>query len=242
MTTLQGERVTLRPWRASDLAPFAALNDDPAVIEHLSGRLTRDESDALAGRIGEHIAQRGFGLWALDVPQLGFAGFVGLSAPVPFELGLPGIAPHPHEIGWRLARAAWGQGYATEAATLALRHAFGPLRLAQVVSFTVPANRASQAVMQRIGLTLRGEFDHPRFAAGHRLRRHVLYAADAPVQAHTSFAGGGSSQMSRDKFQDEETTPWSGNRSTTRSATCSSRPCSARCRWWSCWWGWDFCT
>ena len=180
MTTLRGPRVTLRPWRNADLPPFAALNDDPGVMQHLSTRMTREESDAFAQRIRDHIDTHGFGLWALDVPGLGFAGFVGLSPQVSFALPLPGIAPKPHEIGWRLARAAWGHGYATEAAALALRHGFAQLRLPQIVSFTVPANQASQAVMRRIGLTLRGEFDHPRFAEGHRLRRHVLYAADAP--------------------------------------------------------------
>lgn len=183
MTTLRGERVTLRPWRDDDLAPFAALNDDSEVMQHLSGRMSREDSDAMVARIRGHFDQHGFGLWALDVPGIGFAGFVGLSAQVPFEIAVPGIAPHPHEIGWRLARAAWGHGYATEAATLALRHAFAHLHLPQVVSFTVPANRASQAVMQRIGLTLRGEFEHPRFAVGHPLRRHVLYAIDAPDHA-----------------------------------------------------------
>jgi RimJ/RimL family protein N-acetyltransferase len=183
MTLLHGARVTLRPWRDDDLAPFAALNDDPEVTQHLSGRLSRDESDAMVARIREHFDQHGFGLWALDVPKLGFAGFVGLSAQVPFEIALPGIAAHPHEIGWRLARAAWGQGYASEAATLALRHAFAHLHLPQVVSFTVPANLASQRVMQRIGMMLRGEFDHPHFAEGHRLRRHLLYAADSPERA-----------------------------------------------------------
>lgn len=181
MTVLRGARVTLRPWRDDDLAPFAALNDDPDVMRHLSGRLSRDESDAFVQRVREHFARHGFGLWALDVPVLGFAGFVGIGAQVPFELPLAGIVPHAHEIGWRLARAAWGHGYATEAAALALQHGFIELRLPQIVSFTVPQNRPSQAVMQRIGLSLRGEFDHPRFAEGHRLRRHVLYAADRPA-------------------------------------------------------------
>jgi RimJ/RimL family protein N-acetyltransferase len=182
-TVLHGPRVTLRPWREDDLAPFAALNDDREVMRHLSGRLSRHESDAFVQRIRDHFASHGFGLWALDVPLLGFAGFIGLSARVPFAPAVPGIVPNPHEIGWRLARAAWGHGYATEGALLALRHGFDVLRLPQIVSFTVPANRTSQAVMQRIGLSLRGEFDHPRFAAGHPLRRHLLYAADAPSQA-----------------------------------------------------------
>lgn len=179
MTTLRGPRVTLRPWREADLAPFAALNDDPAVMRHLSGRLSREESDALAQRLGGLVDANGFGLWALDVPGLGFAGFVGFSPRVPFEFALPGIVSRPHEIGWRLAHAAWGQGYASEAALLALRHGFEQLGLPQIVSFTVPENRASLAVMRRIGLSLRGEFDHPRYADGHHLRHHLLFAADA---------------------------------------------------------------
>jgi len=178
-TVLRGERITLRPWVDADLLPFARLNADPEVMRHMIAPLTTDESNAFAQRIRAHIDAHGFGLWALDVPLIGFAGFVGLSAKVPFELNAPGIAPAPHEIGWRLARTAWGRGYATEAAALALRHAFDVIRLPQVVSFTALANLASQAVMRRIGLTRRAEFDHPRIAEGHPLRRHVLFAQEA---------------------------------------------------------------
>lgn len=176
---LRGDRVTLRAWTDADLAPFAALNADPEVMRHMTRPLTRDESDAFVGRVRAHFAEHGFGLWALDVPGLGFAGFVGLSANVPFELPLPGLQPHPCEIGWRLARAAWGRGYATEAAALALRHGFEVAKLMQIVSFTAADNLASQAVMKRIGLTLRGAFDHPRLPPDHRSYRHVLYAKDA---------------------------------------------------------------
>jgi RimJ/RimL family protein N-acetyltransferase len=186
VATLRGERVVLRDWTDDDLAPFAALNADPEVMRHLTKRLTRDESDALARRIREHLEAHGFGLWALDVPaapgEAGmrrFAGFVGL-ARVPIELPVAGLAAQPIEIGWRLARDAWGHGYATEAARLVLRHAFEVLALPQIVSFTALVNTASQAVMSRIGLTRRAEFDHPRLEAGHALRRHALFAQDAP--------------------------------------------------------------
>jgi RimJ/RimL family protein N-acetyltransferase len=178
---LRGDRVILRQWIAADLAPFAALNDDPEVMRHLIRRLSREESDAMVQRIRTHIDEHGFGLWALEVPTLGFAGFVGLSAKVPFELPVPGVVPSPHEIGWRLSRAAWGFGYATEAASLALAYAFDVVGLPQVVSFTATSNKASQAVMKRIGLTLFGEFDHPRLDHDHSLRRHVLYAKNAPL-------------------------------------------------------------
>jgi RimJ/RimL family protein N-acetyltransferase len=176
---IRGDRVTLRQWTDADLAPFAAMNADPKVMLHMSKHLTRDESDAFATRVNAHLAEHGFGLWALDVPGLGFAGFVGLSAKVPFELPVPGILAAPHEIGWRLARAAWGRGYATEAAALALRYGFEVARLPQVVSFAAADNLASFAVMERIGLTRRGEFDHPRLPPAHRSYRHVLYAKDA---------------------------------------------------------------
>jgi len=177
VTALHGQRVTLRHWRDDDLAPFAALNADPEVMRHFMAPLTPAESDALAARIRANFASRGFAQWALDVPGLGFVGFVGLSV-VPFELPLPERSGPAHEIGWRLARAAWGQGYASEAAALALAHGFEVLQLPRVLSFTAATNSASQAVMQRIGMRLRGEFEHPRIPVGHRIRRHLLYAAD----------------------------------------------------------------
>lgn len=174
---LLGKRVALRRWADADLAPFAALNADPEVMLRMTKLLAPDESDAQAGRIRTHFDEHGFGLWALDVPGLGFAGFVGV-AKVPFALPLAGLAEPPFEIGWRLARAAWGHGYATEGAALALRHAFEIAALPQVVSFTALDNAKSIAVMERIGLTRRGEFDHPRLPPEHRSHRHVLYAQE----------------------------------------------------------------
>jgi len=176
---IRGERVTLRQWTDADLAPFAAMNVDPEVMLHMRAQLTRDESDALVARLGGQIDAQGFGLWAIDVPGLGFAGFVGL-AKVPFEVPPAGFETAPCEIGWRLARAAWGHGYATEGALLALRYGFNEAKLPRIVSFAALGNRASIAVMERIGLTRRGEFDHPRLPPEHRSYRHVLYAKECP--------------------------------------------------------------
>ena len=188
---LRGERVLLRPWIDTDRAPFATMNADPEVMRYFVAPLSREQSDALVQRLRTHIDTHGFGLWAMEAPDaegvLRFAGFVGLSASVPFTLPLPGIVPAPHEIGWRLARWAWGRGYASEAAALALQYAFDELAWPQLVSFTAAGNLASQAVMRRIGLTPRGGFDHPRIDAEHRLCRHVLYAQDA-AQRRTRHA------------------------------------------------------
>jgi RimJ/RimL family protein N-acetyltransferase len=146
---------------------------------HMRSPLTREESDALVARVRGQIDENGFGLWAIDVPGLGFAGFVGLAG-VPFEVPLAGFETAQYEVGWRLARAAWGHGYATEGARLALGYGLGDAKLPQIVSFAALGNRASIAVMERIGLTRRGEFDHPRLPPTHRSYRHVLYAKERP--------------------------------------------------------------
>lgn len=178
MTELRGPRVLLRDWSLADLAPFAALNADPEVMRHFPAPLTSAASDALAGRIVRHIRREGFGLWALEAPGLPFAGFVGL-ARVPFAARFtPAV-----EIGWRLGRAAWGRGYAAEAARLALAHGFGALGLREVVSFTVPANERSWRLMGRLGMRPDGGFEHPGLPDGHPLRPHLLYRLGAPPPA-----------------------------------------------------------
>ena len=177
MPELRGERVLLRGWRASDLEPFAALNADPHVMEHYPAALTRAESDAFVlERAVPAFAERGFGPWAVEVPGVApFIGYVGLLAPT-FEAPITPCV----EIGWRLAFLAWGYGYATEAARLAITYGFTEGGLDEIVSFTVPANRRSVAVMERLGMRADGEFDHPRLPPGHPLRRHVLYRLARP--------------------------------------------------------------
>jgi RimJ/RimL family protein N-acetyltransferase len=170
---LSTSRLRLRIWRENDLPPFAAMNADPRVMEFLPKVLNREESDALAGQIIENLKRDGFGLWAVEVPEVAdFIGFVGLNAPT-FEAHFTPCI----EIGWRLAFEHWGRGYATEAATAVLKHGFEQLGLNEVVSFTVPANARSRRVMTKIGMTYSpaDDFDHPRLPQGDSLRRHVLY-------------------------------------------------------------------
>jgi len=168
-------RLLLRVFRDEDRPAFAAMNADPAVMEHFPALLTREESDALAERIRREHASRGFGLWAVELPGADpFVGFVGLSVPS-FEAPFTPCV----EIGWRLARHVWGRGLATEGARAVLDIAFAELGLVEVLSFTAVQNERSQRVMERIGMTrdTDGDFDHPRLPEGHALRRHVLYRA-----------------------------------------------------------------
>jgi Acetyltransferases, including N-acetylases of ribosomal proteins len=128
--------------------------------------------EAIVGRIRAHFAEHGFGWWAAEQASGDFIGFIGL-ARVNFDAHFtPAV-----EVGWRLASAYWGQGYATEGAKAALDFGFARLGLPEIVSFTVPANRRSWRVMQRIGMTHdpADDFNHPRLAAGDPLRRHVLH-------------------------------------------------------------------
>jgi len=166
-------RLRLRQWREEDLAPFAALNADPQVMEFFPKALTRAESDAVAGRIREHFARHGFGFWAVEVPGVAdLVGFVGLAVPS-FEAHFTPCV----EMGWRLAREHWGHGYATEAAMAALAFGFETLALKEIVAFTVPANIASRRVMGRLGMrrSPADDFEHPALPEGHPLRAHVLY-------------------------------------------------------------------
>jgi len=175
---LATDRLRLRRWRDSDLAPFAALNADPVVMRHFPEPLDRVASDALVGRIEAHFDRHGFGPWVVEVPGVtDCAGFVGLMVPT-FEAHFTPCI----EIGWRLARPYWGKGYATEAAGAALGYAFNTLHVDEVVAITVPANRPSRAVMERLGMVYdpAGDFDHPNLPAGHALQRHVLYRKQRP--------------------------------------------------------------
>ncbi len=148
MPRLETERLDLREWRPADREPFAALNSDPRVVEHLSGPLDRAASDAFLDRIVARWAD-GHGLWAVERREDGrFLGFVGLATQT-FEAPFTPCV----EVGWRLAVEAWGHGYATEAARAALRFGFERLGLEEIVSITRPGNVRSRAVMERLGMT-----------------------------------------------------------------------------------------
>ncbi|HTT52688.1 MAG TPA: GNAT family N-acetyltransferase [Streptosporangiaceae bacterium] len=176
--TIRTERLVLRRWRDSDRAPFAALNADPEVMRYFPATLDRVASDSLVNVIEARFDHQGFGLWALEVP--GIAEFIGFTGLNPMPSGVPGAGGM--EIGWRLARAAWHQGYATEAATMAVDVAFNGAGLAELWSMTATVNEPSQAVMRRLGMTQSGYFDHPAIEPGHPVRRHVLYRLPRPIR------------------------------------------------------------
>jgi RimJ/RimL family protein N-acetyltransferase len=174
---LATDRLRLRAWRPEDREPYAALNADPVVMEHFPAPLTREQSDEHVDRIEAAFAEHGWGLWAVEVPGVSeFIGFIGLGIPR-FEAHFTPCV----EVGWRLARSAWGHGFAPEGATAALRFAFDEVGLDEVVSFTSVGNAKSRRVMAKIGLQHdpADDFDHPNLPPGHRICRHVLYRTGA---------------------------------------------------------------
>jgi ribosomal-protein-alanine N-acetyltransferase len=170
---IETPRMILRPWREEDLAPYAALNADPEVRRYWPTTLSREESDAQATGLQKHIEGHSFGFWAAEVPGVApFIGFVGLlhvGPDLPFG---PAV-----EAGWRLARAYWGYGYATEGARAARADGFGRLGLSEIVAYAVAVNSPSRRVMERVGMTHdpADDFDRKDRKPDDPLLRYVVY-------------------------------------------------------------------
>jgi len=177
---IETERLIVRSWRDSDRAPFAALNADPEVRRYLGPVQTQGESDAVIERLSAIDAKYGHTFWAVERRADGaFLGFCGL---IPWDV----TDDARLEIGWRLARAWWGQGYAREAAVACLDWAWANTSHAAVHAITVPANTASWGLMERLGMQRLsgGDFDHPGVPDGSPLKRHITYRIDRPFINH----------------------------------------------------------
>ena len=163
----------LRRWREEDREPFARLNADASVMEFQPGVLSREQSDRFFDYIEAQFREHGFCLHATELRRdQRFIGFIGIHVPTLQTAFTPCV-----EIGWRLAADVWGQGLATEGGHAVLRHSFEMLGLKEIVSFTAVINTRAQRVMQKLGMRRAPaeDFDHPKLAEGHPLRRHVLY-------------------------------------------------------------------
>lgn len=169
-TIIETERLVLRTFRESDLPEFGAFHADPEFMRYLGGRvLPPGITDGIAAGAQAAFASTGVGKIAVERKVDGaFLGMAGLSVEEWF--------PDDLEVGWRIGRQYWGNGYASEAGAAWVRHAFGTLGAPRVISVADVPNRRSIAVMQRIGLRLDHEAElrdeTGTFAA-------VIYAIDA---------------------------------------------------------------
>jgi len=176
---IETERLILRPFRDEDREAFAAINADPRVSDWLGGAIDRAASDAMIDRIGLHIAEHGFGFFAAErKADRRLIGAIGMMV-----AGSAGVLPAGDiELAWRLHPDAQGAGLATEGAVACRDWAFANLDADEIVAITAETNLRSQAVMTKIGMTRdpAKDFDHPKLAADHPLRRHVLFVLKRP--------------------------------------------------------------
>lgn len=164
---LRTPRLQLRGWRLEDVGPMATINADPRVGAWLGGVRTPPQTQQSIQNWIEHWEERGFGLWAVEERASGaFIGRIGLVYHDDWT-----ASAYDAEVGWTLAFDAWGRGYATEGALASLRWGFGAPGLERIISITLPDNRRSRRVMERIGLELAGETDWKGL-------HHVWYATD----------------------------------------------------------------
>ena len=178
-TILTTDRLILRTWGFDDIPLMAAINSNPIVLGYIFP-LTQDSktTENFIYRINEQYNKYGYSLYAVNLKSTGeFIGFVGLNHP-DFAIANFGTESKPVvEIGWRLSVKHWGKAYATEAAKAVLKMAFEQLKLNEIVSFTVPDNKRSIKVMEKIGMTrdVKDDFIHPKLPCNHRLSLHVLF-------------------------------------------------------------------
>ncbi|MET9223789.1 GNAT family N-acetyltransferase [Streptomyces sp. NPDC088197] len=170
MTEIRTPRLVLRRWREDDIAPMAEINADPEVMRYIGDGLPRDLEQTAESieRWEEEWDDEGFGLFAVELLASGeLAGFTGLSVPTFLPEVLPAV-----EIGWRLGRQFWGQGYASEAAHATLEFALQDRGLDRVISIAQLGNDASENVMRKLGMVPDRTTTHP--VSGRPVRVHAI--------------------------------------------------------------------
>lgn len=171
MTIIETPRLLLRHWKETDLPTFAAMNADAEVMRFFPETYDEQRTKELYDVIQEEFAARGYGLYAAEERESGaFIGFIGFHWATFDADFCPCL-----EIGWRLGKASWNKGYATEGARACLKYGFSQLGFEAVTAFTAELNKPSQRVMQKIGMRFLEAFAHPEVPADHPLKPHVRY-------------------------------------------------------------------
>ncbi len=169
---IKTERLGLRNWIDSDLDPFIAMSRDKEVMYYFSKLLSEQESEDFIYRMQDHFKNPGFCYFAVDLLETNeFLGFTGILHQTFESEYTPCV-----DIGWRLKKAAWGKGYATEAAKACLEEAFTKFNINEIYSFAPEKNINSEAVMKKIGMNFIDTFQHPMIINDPRFRECVVYS------------------------------------------------------------------
>ncbi len=156
---LETDRVLLRRLTMADLDNLFTLDSDPDVMRYISGgRPTQRnviEHEMLPAWLSYYTRFAGFGFWvAVGKSTSEFLGWFHFRPS-------SNTRPDEAELGYRLSRFAWGQGYATEVSRALIRKGFTELGVQRVVASTDAAHTASRRVMEKAGLTLARTFRSP---------------------------------------------------------------------------------
>lgn len=176
-TIAETDRLRLRNWRDEDGDTFYEVMNTPAVMQNLGGLQSREEWQAALDRL--HGYQRDFGhtFWIVEEKHscelLGFCGLKRVNSPG------AGAITGEAEIGWRLRESAWGKGIAKETAIVTLDLAFGRFGYARAFALTVPSNRNSWGLMQRLGMQRRKDLDFVDARYGPDLNPCIIYGMEA---------------------------------------------------------------
>ncbi len=167
----ESERLGFRNWKDSDFQEFAKINADIEVMEHFPYTLSLEDTKGFIQRLQQHFEKRGYNYFAVEVMTTGeLIGFIGLAYQEYETEFTPAV-----DIGWRLKKSAWGHGYATEGAKRCLDFAFNNLHLEKVISICTIHNKQSENIMQKIGMTRMGIFNHPKLKEHTTFERCIWY-------------------------------------------------------------------
>lgn len=171
MIYFETPRLRFRDWKETDLEPLSRLNADEQVMKYFPKTLSTEESNSMYHYIKSEFKKCGFGLYAVETKgNKDFVGFIGFHRATFAADFTPCI-----EIGWRLKKEAWGNGYATEGALACLHYGFHHLGFHEVYSFTADKNAPSKKVMMKIGMEFVKMFHHPKVEKDSPLANHVLF-------------------------------------------------------------------
>lgn len=172
------ERLGFRTWTLEDLPELAKMCADSSVMEHFPNPLSLEESENLLSRLQSHFDENGYTYFAVEVlATQEWIGFIGLA----YQEYETAFTPAT-DIGWRLKKGAWGNGYATEGAKRCLQFGFNDIGLDKIVSVCTLSNAKSESVMQKIGMAKKGEFNHPSLKEYPEHERCIWYEAQSPIE------------------------------------------------------------
>ncbi|CAM1368445.1 GNAT family N-acetyltransferase [Tenacibaculum xiamenense] len=167
----KSKRLGFRNWKESDKPKMGMINSDPKVMEYFPKIPTQQETNQHIDRMRTQFSENGYCYFAVDKLENGeFIGFIGIAEQT-FESDFTPCV----DIGWRLARTEWGQGFATEGAKRCLEYAFNEIGLRNIKSICPEINDKSESVMKKIGMKKTKSFYHPLLSEYKELQKCVLY-------------------------------------------------------------------